>query len=81
MEKSRYFFPSHMFTFHSLVQLLLPIVKLNGVSQSISIEYTMVHGCLQPKISKLSNLGLVQFLVVLERVSDLTLHEKIGLSL
>ena len=22
--KSRYFFPSHMFTFHSLVQLLLP---------------------------------------------------------
>ena len=33
------------------------------------------------KISKLSNLGLVQFLVVLERVSDLTLHEKIGLSL
>ena len=29
--KSKYFFPSHMFTFHSLVQLLLPAVKLNGV--------------------------------------------------
>ena len=42
--KSRYFFPSHMFTFHSLVQLLLPMVKLNGVSQPISTEYKMVHG-------------------------------------
>ena len=42
--KSRYFFPSHMFTFHSLVQLLLPTVKSNGVSQPISIEYKMVHG-------------------------------------
>ena len=51
MAKSRYFFPSHMFTFHLLVQLLLPMVKLNGVSQPIniiSIEYKMVHGfCLQ----------------------------------
>ena len=42
-----YFFPSHMFTFHSLVQLLLPTVKLNGVSQPISIEYKMVHGLIQ----------------------------------
>ena len=46
-----------MFTFHSLVQLLLPVVKLNGVSQPISIEYKVVHGlfklCLQPKISKI----------------------------
>ena len=42
--KSKYFFPSHMFTFHSLVQLLLPTVKLNGVSQPISIEHEMVHG-------------------------------------
>ena len=54
--KSRYFFPSHMFTFHSLVQLQLPTVKLNGVSQPISMEYKMVHGifklCLQLKISK-----------------------------
>ena len=25
--KSMYFFPFHMFTFHSLVQLLLPTVK------------------------------------------------------
>ena len=42
-----YFFPSHMFTFHSLVQLLLPTVKLNGVSQPISVEYKMVHGLIQ----------------------------------
>ena len=42
-----YFFPSHMFTFHSLVQLLLSKVKLNGVSQPISIEYKMVHGLIQ----------------------------------
>ena len=42
--KSGYFFPSRLFTFHSLVQLLLPTVKLNGVSQPISIEYKMVHG-------------------------------------
>ena len=47
MAKSRYFFPSHMFTFHSLAQLLLPTVKLNGVSQSVSIEYKMVHGLIQ----------------------------------
>ena len=47
MAKSRYFFPSHMFTFHSLVQLLLPTVKLNGVSQSISVEYKMVHGLIK----------------------------------
>ena len=45
--KSRYFFPPQMFTFHSLVQFLLPMVKLNGVSQSISIEYKMVHGLIQ----------------------------------
>ena len=42
--KSRYFTPFHMFTFHSLVQSLLPMVKLNGVSQPISIEYKMAHG-------------------------------------
>ena len=29
---------------HSLVPLLLPTVKLNGVSPPISIEYKMVHG-------------------------------------
>ena len=29
---------------HWLVQLLLPMVKLNRVSQPISIEYKMVHG-------------------------------------
>ena len=33
-----------LFTFHSLVQLLLPTIKLNGVSQAISVEYKMVHG-------------------------------------
>ena len=37
-DKSSYFFPSYLFTFHLLVQLLLPTVKLNGVSQPISIE-------------------------------------------
>ena len=42
--KCRSFFPFHKFTFHSLVQLLLTTVKLNGVSQPISIEYKMVHG-------------------------------------
>ena len=36
-----------MFTFHSLVQLLLSTVKLNGISQRISIEYKMVHGLIQ----------------------------------
>ena len=44
MAKSGYFFPSPMFTFHSLVQLPLPTVKLHGVSQPISIEYKMGHG-------------------------------------
>ena len=45
--KSRHFFPSHMFTLHSLVQLLLPTVNSNGVSQPISIEYRVVHGLIQ----------------------------------
>ena len=36
-----------MFTFHSLVQLPMPMVKLNGVSQPISIEYKMVHDVIQ----------------------------------
>ena len=44
LEKSRYFFHSHLFEFHSLVKLLLPTVKLNGISHSISTEYKMVHG-------------------------------------
>ena len=43
MAKSGYLFHSRLFTFHLLVQLLLPAVKLNGVSQSISTEYKMVH--------------------------------------
>ena len=42
--KSGYFFLSSMFTFHSLVQLLLLMVKLNGVNQPISTEYKMVTG-------------------------------------
>ena len=33
--------------FRSLVQLLFPVVKLNGVSQPISIEYKMVAGLIQ----------------------------------
>ena len=31
----------------SYYQLLLPTVKLNGVSQPISIEYKRVHGLIQ----------------------------------
>ena len=42
--KSGHLFYSRLFTFHSLVQLLLPTFKLNGVSQPISVEYKMVHG-------------------------------------
>ena len=45
--KSIYFFLSGMLTFHSLVQLLFPVVKLNGVSQPISIEYKMVPVLIQ----------------------------------
>ena len=41
--KFRYFFPSNLFTFYSLVQLLLPTVKMKGTIQLISIEY-MMHG-------------------------------------
>ena len=41
--KSWYFIPSHMFTFHSLVKLVMPKVKFDGVIQPIS-EYKMVHG-------------------------------------
>ena len=36
-----------MFMFHLLVQLLLPTVKSNGVSQSISTEYKIIHGLIQ----------------------------------
>ena len=76
----RYFFPSHLFTFYSLAQLLLPTVKLNGLSQKISIEYSMVHGsnqaCLEPKIWICS-----VFSYVLEQVSNVTMSEKTGLSL
>ena len=42
--KFRYFLPSHLFTFYSLVQLLLPTVKLNGFSQPVAIKYKIVHG-------------------------------------
>ena len=41
MAKSRYVFHSRLFTFHSLVQLLLPVVK--GVSKPITIENKIVH--------------------------------------
>ena len=81
--KSKYFFSSYMFTFHSLVQLLLPMVKLNGVSQPISIEYKIVHGLNQAvfrnlKFRKLSCFGLVTvFSYVLEHVSDVTLLKKL----
>ena len=42
--KPKYRFHFRVFTFHSLVQLLLPTVKSNGVNQPNSIEYKMVHG-------------------------------------
>ena len=41
------FFLSGTFTFHSFVQLLWPMVKLNEVYQPISIEYKMVPGSIQ----------------------------------
>ena len=46
-EKILVFCDSRLFTFHSLVQLLFPKVKLNGASQPISIEYKMVHALSQ----------------------------------
>ena len=51
---SGYFFYSHLFIFHSLVQLLLPTVKLNGISQPISMEYKMVH-CLNQAVFRTYN--------------------------
>ena len=43
--KLRYhFFHSCLFTFHSLIQLLLPKAKLNGVDHQISVEYKTVYG-------------------------------------
>ena len=61
LSKSRYFFHSHFLTFHSLVQLLLPVVKLNGISQPISIEYKMVHGLNQAvfRTYNLENLAIL----------------------
>ena len=80
--KTSVFFPSHMFTFHQLVQLLLPTVKLNGVSPPISIESKIVNGLNQAKsgcvynlkFRKLSNLGIPVFSYVLEHVPDDTLR-------
>ena len=37
-------FPPHLFTFHSLVQLQLTRVKLNGISQLTLAEYKMLQG-------------------------------------
>ena len=42
-EKIWVFFPYHVFTSHSLVQLLFPTVKLDEVRQPVSIEYKMVQ--------------------------------------
>ena len=79
--KSRYFFPSHKFTFHSLVQFLLPRVKLNGVSQPISVEYKVVHGLIQAVITTqhFENLAVLDFSSYMSQA----LHcvKKIGLSL
>ena len=40
----RYLFHSPLLTFHSLVELLLPTARLNGISRPISIEIKTVHG-------------------------------------
>ena len=50
-----------MFTFHSLVQLLLPTVKLNEVSQPIWIEYKMVHGLIQAVFTTYNFVNLAIF--------------------
>ena len=42
--KTGYLFHSRLFTFHLLLQSLLPTIKMNGVSKPILIEYKMVHG-------------------------------------
>ena len=61
--KSSYLFQSRLFTFHSLVQVLLPTSNcMNGVSQPISVEYKMVHSLNQAvfrtkNLGKLGNLG------------------------
>ena len=67
--KSSYLLPSHLFKFYSLVQLLIPTVKLNGASQPISIEYKMVHGFSQAafknlKFQSVPHLGFVLFLAM-----------------
>ena len=62
-----------MFTFHSLVRLLLPVVKLNGVSQPISIEYKVVQGLNQAVFTSRICSGLSY---ALKHVSDGILHEK-----
>ena len=79
--KSRYFCHCHLFTFHSLVQLVLQTVKLNDVSQSISIEYKMVHGLNQAafrtyNFENLAILDCSSFELYLEQVLHVTLSEK-----
>ena len=75
------FINSHLFTSHSLVQLLFPTVKLNGTSQPISIEYKMVHVLGQAvfiiqNFENLAVLDLFSFSYVLEQVSCVTLRDK-----
>ena len=57
-----------------MVQLLLPTVKLNGVSQTISIEYKMVHGLNQAvfRTENFENLAILDF-------SSIQLYLRIGL--
>ena len=61
--KYRYLFHSRLFTFHSLVQLLLPVVRLNEVRQSISIKYKMVHALNQAVFGteNFENLAILDF--------------------
>ena len=53
-----YLFISYLFTLHSLVQLLLPVVKVNGVSQPVSIEYKMLYS-LNQAVSGTQTFGIL----------------------
>ena len=77
--KSRYFISLHLFTFHSLVPLLLPTVKLNGVSQPISIEYKVVQGLNQAVFRTLNfeNSAVLDF-SSLQQCPDVTMKKKLA---
>ena len=78
-EKSRYFFHSRLFTFHLLVQLLLPMVKLNGVNQQILIEdgaWLESSRVWNPTFRKLSNLRFFQYSAIFWNRSQMFIEWK-----